>query len=140
MTPLIPLDAHVLVAGQIHPTDLASVASAGVTLVVNNRPDHEELGQPETATIRAAAQAAGLTYHDLPIGGGIAPAQAEVLADLLDRAEGKALLFCRSGTRSTFLWALARSRRGAEADMLITQAAEAGYDLSPLRAHLKPSS
>ena len=136
MTALIPLDEHTLVAGQIDPADLAAVAAAGVTLVVNNRPDFEEPGQPESAAVRAAAEAAGLTYRDLPIAGSIAPPQAEAMAELLEGAGGKTLLFCRSGTRSIFLWALARARRGADPDTLIAQAASAGYDLSPLRDHL----
>ena len=138
MTRLIPLDGQTLVAGQIDPKDLSAIASAGVTLVVNNRPDHEEPGQPESATIRAAAEAAGLAYRELPIAGGIAPPQAEAMAELLDAAEGKTLLFCRSGTRSTFLWALARARRGADPDTLISQAAAAGYDLTPLLPYLAP--
>jgi uncharacterized protein (TIGR01244 family) len=136
VTPLLALDAKTLVAGQIRPADIPAVAAAGVTLVVNNRPDIEEPGQPESAAVRAAAEAAGLTYRDLPIAGSIAPAQAEAMAELLEGAGGKTLLFCRSGTRSTFLWALARARRGADPDTLIAQAASAGYDLSPLRDHL----
>ena len=139
MTALIPLDQRTLVAGQIDPADLPSIAAAGVTVVVNNRPDHEEPGQPEGAAIRAAAEAAGLAYRELPGAGGISPAQAEALAGLLDGAEGKTLLFCRSGTRSTFLWALARCRRGADADTLIAQAAQAGYDVTPLLPYLSHS-
>ncbi len=46
------------------------------------------------------------------------------------------LAFCRSGTRSTFLWALARSERGAPAEELVAAAAAAGYDLAPVRAYL----
>ena len=133
---LISLDATTFVAGQIHPDDLPVISAAGVKQVVNNRPDHEESGQPESASLRAAAEAAGLAYRDLPIAGGISPFQAEALAELLDRTEGKTLLFCRSGTRSTWLWALARARRGADPDTLIAQAAQAGYDLTPLRPHL----
>ena len=54
----------------------------------------------------------------------------------LDEAEGTMLAFCRSGTRSTFLWALAQANRGADGETLVRQAAEAGYDLSPIRPHL----
>ena len=51
--------------------------------------------------------------------------------------EGPVLAFCRSGTRSTYLWALARSSRGADADSLIGQAAAAGYDVRPLAPYLR---
>ena len=139
MTRLIPLDPDTFVAGQIRPEEMAEIAAAGVTLVVNNRPDHEEPGQPESADIEAAAKAAGLAYRDLPVSATISPAQTEALAELL-AAGGRTLLFCRSGTRSTYLWALARARRGADADTLIGQAAEAGYDLAALRSVLSRTS
>ncbi len=137
MTGLIALDPDTFVAGQIRPGDIAAIAAKGVTLIVNNRPDGEEPGQPLAAEIEAAAKAAGLAYRDIPVAGGISADQAEALAEALDQAAGKALLFCRSGTRSTWLWALARACRGADAETLIHQAAAAGYDLTPLRDRLR---
>jgi uncharacterized protein (TIGR01244 family) len=50
--------------------------------------------------------------------------------------EGELLAFCRSGTRSTFLWALARSAQGVPAEELAEAAAAAGYDLRPIRLML----
>jgi uncharacterized protein (TIGR01244 family) len=57
------------------------------------------------AEIERAALAAGLRYRHIPIAGGIGPDQVEAMAAAL--SEGKLLAFCRSGTRSTILWALA---------------------------------
>ena len=136
MTRLIPLDDRTFVAGQIGPDDIGGIAAAGVTLIVNNRPDHEEPGQPRSAEVRQAAEAAGLAYFDLPVAGGISAEQAQTMAGVLDEAEGKLLAFCRSGTRSAWLWARARASRGADPETLISQAAAAGYDLEPLRSHL----
>lgn len=133
---MIALDDEVLVAGQIEVADLPTVAAAGVTLVVNNRPDGEEPGQPASAAIEAAARAAGLDYRHIPVAGGLAPDQIAAMAEALDGAAGKTLIFCKSGTRSTYLWALAEASRGADGIRLIEQAAAAGYDLSPLRPHL----
>jgi uncharacterized protein (TIGR01244 family) len=121
-----------LVSGQIGPADIAEAAAMGVTTIVNNRPDGEEPGQPAGAAIEAAAQAAGIAYRHLPVAGGIAPAQIEALSAILDETEGGLLLFCRSGTRSTYLWALAQSRRGVDGATIAAQAAAAGYDLGPL--------
>ena len=136
MTPLLPLDGRTFVAGQIVPADLPAIAAAGVRTVVNNRPDGEEPGQPAGDDIRAAAEAAGLAYRHIPVAGGLAAEQVEALADLLGQDGGKRLLFCRSGTRSTYLWALAEASRGADPETLISQAAAAGYDLGPLRPYL----
>ncbi len=130
------LDASTLVAPhQIFPADLEAIADAGIRLVVNNRPDGEEPGQPPSAEIEAAARAAGLDYRHIPVAGGFPRDRVEAMAEALE--QGPLLAFCRSGTRSTWLWALARASRGAEAEGLIGQAAEAGYDLNPLRLHLR---
>ena len=136
MTPLIPIDPDTFVAGQIQPADVAEAAATGVAMIVNNRPDNEEPGQPASDDIRQAAETAGLAYRHIPVAGGLAPDQVEAMAEAIDEAEGKLLAFCRSGTRSTYLWALARSARGAEAEMLVRQAAAAGYDLTPIRRFL----
>lgn len=129
------LEEGVLVAGQIAPADVARAAAAGVRTIVNNRPDGEEPGQPLSAEIAAAAKAAGLDYRHIPVAGGISAAQVEAMADALEA--GPVLAFCRSGTRSTYLWALARAARGADGETLALRAAEAGFDLSPIRLFLK---
>ena len=131
-----PLDAKTLVAGQIAPGDVAALAAAGVTTIVNNRPDGEEPGQPLGAEIEAAARAAGVEYRHIPMAGGISPPQIEAMAQALAAAEGRLLAFCRSGTRSTYLWALARARQGAGGDGIVASAEAAGYDLTPIRGHL----
>ena len=131
------LDEAVLVAGQLSPGDIADAARLGVTLVVNNRPDGEEPDQPAGAEIGQAARSAGLEYCEIPVAGGIAPDQVEATARAIDGARGEVLLFCRSGTRSTWLWALARASRGDDPDELVGRAAEAGFDLSPLLLHLR---
>ena len=136
MTRLIPLDDRTFVAGQIGADDIGAVAEAGVTLIVNNRPDHEEPGQPTGAELRQVAEAGGLAWRDIQVSAVLSSDQIEEMAVALDEAEGKLLAYCRSGTRSTYLWALARASRGADADALIGQAAAAGYDLTPLRGHL----
>ena len=129
------LDEAILVDGQITPQDVAEAARQGVTLVVNNRPDDEQPGQPAGAEIASAARAAGLDYVAIPVThAGFAMPQVDAMAEALGSAEGKVLAFCRSGTRSTLLWALARAKAGDDPDVLATKAAAAGYDLSPVRA------
>lgn len=130
------LDNRTFVAGQIGVEDIAEAKALGVTTVVNNRPDREEFGQLPSGEIEAAAREAGLSYRHIPVAGGFSPDQVEEMAAVLDEADGKTLAFCRSGTRSTFLWALARKARGDDGAGMMRQAAEAGYDLSPLQGLL----
>jgi uncharacterized protein (TIGR01244 family) len=55
------------------------------------------------------------------------------MVDVLEGAGGPVFAFCRSGTRSCNLWALARARMGDAPDELIEKGAGAGYDLNGLR-------
>ena len=61
------LDEKTLVNGQITPGDVAELKALGVTLIVNNRPDGEDAGQPESDEIEAAAKAHGIDYRHVPI-------------------------------------------------------------------------
>ncbi|HEY5721643.1 MAG TPA: TIGR01244 family sulfur transferase [Allosphingosinicella sp.] len=133
------LDESTFVAAQIWPADVSAAAAEGVTMIVNNRPDFEEAGQPEGAEIEAAALAAGLDYRFIPVSSGISEAQIGAMAEALEAAGGKSLAFCRSGTRSTMLWALARARLGETGESLARKAAAAGYDLAPIRGILDRS-
>ena len=118
---------------QVSTQDVAAAARQGVSLLINNRPDGEEEGQPSGDEIAAAASANGMDYVAIPVGhAGFGDAQVQAMADALDKADGTALAYCRSGTRSTFLWALAQANRGEDPAHLIRAAQGAGYDLSPI--------
>ena len=127
------LEENMFVAGQVAPEEIAGLRMA---MIVNNRPDGEEPGQPTSEAMAAAAEAAGVQYRHIPVAGGLSLPLVAQMADALAAANGPVLAFCKSGTRSTFLWALARSRLGADAEELVAQAAVAGYDLSPIRGFL----
>jgi uncharacterized protein (TIGR01244 family) len=51
----------------------------------------------------------------------------------MEQAEGPILAYCRSGTLSTLLWALASAKQGEDPDAIARAAAQAGYDVSPIR-------
>lgn len=123
------------VSPQISVEDVARAKALGVNMIINNRPEGEEAGQPTGESIEAAALAAGIGYAAVPVGhGGFAPWQLDGMAAALEQAgEGGVLAYCRSGTRSTLLWALTRARAGDSPDVLAQKAAAAGYDLAPVR-------
>ncbi|HEY2659307.1 MAG TPA: TIGR01244 family sulfur transferase [Caulobacteraceae bacterium] len=119
------------VAPQIAPGDLAEAAKLGFTLVINNRPDGEQPGQPTSAEMEAAARAAGLDYVHIPVMGGPGPAQVEAVRQAVDAASGPVLAFCRSGTRSIVTWSIGQASSGARPrDELKQLGQAAGYDLS----------
>ena len=126
------IDQTLLVAGQIAPEDVATAAAQGIRTIINNRPDGEQPGQPSAAAIEAAATAAGIGYAHIPVDhSGFSMEQIEAMTAALAQP-GPALAFCRSGTRSTFLWALARGLAGDEPAEIAAKAANAGYDVTPL--------
>src|SRR3954463_11539163 len=124
-----PLGERVLVSGQIQPEDVPGFPAQGVATIVNNRPDGEEAGQPTGAEVEEAARAAGLDYVHIPISDGFSDDKIAAMDAALANSDGAILVYCKSGTRSAFLWALARARQGADAEELVSLADQAGYDL-----------
>jgi uncharacterized protein (TIGR01244 family) len=126
------------VAGQLAAKDFPRAAAAGFRAVVNNRPDGEAPGQLPGAEAEQAARAAGLAYWAVPVTGATLAQGVEAERQALAAAPGPVLAYCRSGSRSIALWALAEARAGKRgADELIRLAQAAGYDLSRLRPALE---
>jgi sulfide:quinone oxidoreductase len=105
-----PIDPDYAVAGQLQPEDFKAIADAGFRTVMANRPDGEEAAQPHHEVMRAAAEAAGLSFVYIPVGAAFpveiaARELSRVLADLPKPMLG----YCRSGARSTTVYQLARA-------------------------------
>ncbi|MFC4725930.1 TIGR01244 family sulfur transferase [Glycocaulis abyssi] len=127
-----PLTPTISVAGQLSADEIRALAAEGYSTVICNRPDGEEPGQPPLSELQAAAREAGIAFHHIPVSGGQFPESAiSAFGEVLDSADGKVMAYCRSGTRSTCLWALSQART-AEPASLIEAGARAGYDLAPL--------
>lgn len=125
------------VAPQIDPEDMARLAAEGYVAVINNRPDDEVPPSHQSAAMAEAAAAAGLQFHYLPIvPGQLTPDLAARMGQALAGIDGRTLVYCRSGTRSTTAWALDQAGR-QPADDILRAAAAAGYDLSAMRPLLE---
>lgn len=121
-------------APQITNDQITEAAALGIRLIVNNRPEGEGDDQTPGEEIEAAARAAGMDYIAIPVThSGFSEPQVKAMADALEGAQGDVLAYCRSGTRSTLLWALAEASQGGDPDALTNMAAKAGYDISPIR-------
>ena len=124
------------VSPQLGPDDMRAVADAGFRVVICNRPDGEEPNQPTVASMQDAAGATGLDFHHIPVSGGAFPPDAiKAFAKVCEQADGKVLAYCRTGTRSITLDALANIENET-ADERIKRAERAGYDLSGMRDRL----
>jgi uncharacterized protein (TIGR01244 family) len=128
------LDDQVIASPQISVAEIDAAKALGVTLVINNRPEGESDDQTPGDEIEAAARAAGMEYLAIPIThSGFSHGQVAAMAEALANNDGPILAYCRSGTRSTLLWALAEASRGADIAELTGKARRAGYDLTPIR-------
>ena len=128
------LTEEVFASPQIGLAEVAAAKAQGIVLIINNRPEEESDDQTPGAEIEAAASAAGIAYVAIPIThAGFSEQQVNAMATALQGAGGPVLAYCRSGTRSTLLWALAEASGGGDPATIAARAAEAGYDISPVR-------
>ena len=133
--PLAALALGVSAAGRLDPHDIAALADAGVKTIINNRPDGEDPGQLDAAEARRLAEARGIAYHHIPVTAAtLSRADVDAFAAVLAAAERPVVAHCRSGTRSSLLWALIRLREGADPSALVAQAVRYGIDIAALPA------
>ena len=126
---IVSLTDHVAVSQQILPEDVAEIAAAGFKVLINNRPDGEEAGQPAESAIAAAAEAAGIEYHHFPITAMSFPGTGvQTMRKLFNDPQRPVLAFCRSGTRCANLWVATRDE-GERMDAA-RSAHGLGYDLA----------
>ena len=97
------------VSPQILETDMADVKAQGFTTIINNRPDGEPGHPSSSASLRAAAEAAGLQYVDMPVFGMNFPADTVADMQAALAAHDTVLAFCRTGNRSINTWARAQA-------------------------------
>ncbi|WP_439817357.1 TIGR01244 family sulfur transferase [Zavarzinia sp. CC-PAN008] len=131
--PPVRINDRIAVMGQPRLDDFAALKAQGFTTVINNRPDGEAPGQPGSAAEEAAAHAAGLDYHYLPVTGATLNQEAVTrFADLVAAAPGPVLAHCAGGLRSAMLHTLGEVRAGRLAPQdVMAEGARIGFDLSP---------
>ncbi|MEM6582506.1 MAG: TIGR01244 family sulfur transferase [Pseudomonadota bacterium] len=119
----------VAVCGQILPEQVSQIAEAGFKVLLNNRPDGEEGGQPSGQEIEAAAQEAGLSYYHLPVTAASFPGDdIETMAALFNDESAPVFAFCRTGTRCANLWIATRLRD--EREDALSKIHSLGFDIS----------
>ena len=132
------MDIHTLspelsVAPQLVAADLKALREAGFRSVICNRPDGEGADQPVFEEIERAARDQGLQARDLPAESGkVSDEQGLAFGALMAELPKPVLAFCRTGMRSTTMWALSQAGAtppGLPLPQIIERAAKAGFDL-----------
>ena len=128
-----PLSRDLSVMPQIEAADIADLAARGFKSIIGNRPENEAPDQPAWSSLVAEAERRGMSARQIPvIPGQIGPDDVKQFAEALRDLPTPIAAFCRTGTRSAMLWALANPD-GLNVDERIAAAAAQGYDLAPLR-------
>lgn len=119
------------------PDEIGELADRGYRSIISNRPEGEAPDQPKWNELKAAALARGMEAVHIPVvAGRIGEADIRAFREALERLPKPIAAFCRTGTRSTILWALV-NEASLTADERIKIAAKEGYDLEPFRRLLE---
>lgn len=127
-------------APQLEPQDMQALAAQGFAAVICNRPDAEIPPSHQADVMRAAAEAAGLSFHEMPLTHqSFTPQNIATQREITDTAGGPVVAYCASGTRSTIAWALGQAG-GMDVDDILSAARAGGYDLSNIRPTLEAAA
>lgn len=124
------LTAGLSVSPQIFAADVAKLKDMGFRSIVCNRPDGEGTDQPVFSEIEQAAKALGMETRYLPAESGkVTDEQGKAFGAMLAELPKPVLAYCRTGMRSTTMWALSQAGNLALPDIL-EHAKHASFDLS----------
>lgn len=142
----IKISDTLTVGAQPEMADFAHLAAQGFQVVINTRPDAEDLTQPGSAAEKNAAEAAGMAYSFVPVTGPtITDADVSAFRRALGQRSGPVFAHCKSGMRALTLHALGEVLHGSlAAGEVIEYGRRFGFDLEGAkvwlarRAALKP--
>jgi uncharacterized protein (TIGR01244 family) len=135
MPHLMNLAPGLTATGALSRDDIEALAASGVKTIINNRPDGEDPGQLPADEARQLSAAHGIAYHHIPfVGATLTSADIDAFDAVLKNSAQPVVAHCRSGTRSTIIWALTRMRAGEDPAALVALGARNGVDISALPA------
>lgn len=139
------MDARIItpryaVSPQISAEDMPKIVADGYKTVICNRPDSEVPTSHQAAAIRAAAEAAGLVFRELPLTHQtMTPENVAQQRAFYEESPGPVLAYCASGTRCSVIWSLGVATEMSP-DEILQKTSAAGYQLDGLRPALESIS
>ena len=123
------LTAELSVGPQVLAADMRAIAEAGFRAVICNRPDGEAADQPTFDELARSAELHGLQTRFLPTESGkVTDEQGAAFGALMAELPKPVLAFCRTGMRSTTMWALSQAGQ-MPLPQIIERSAKAGFEL-----------
>ena len=123
-------------SNQIQAKDIAQLKQEKFECVLCNRPDNEEQDQPSVEMIKSQCLANGIEFLHLPITPGDFNLEAIMETEKVLKTAKKTLAYCRTGTRSTMLWAVAKTK-DLEVDEVLKITDHSGYNFQHLKELLE---
>ena len=113
---------------------LQDISSLGITLIINNRPDYEEINQVSSEDLRVKAESLGIKFVDIPFSGNSLTKDKIInFSNLIKDNNKKSLFFCRSGARSAIIWGIASVLYlDSDIEDIMCKISNIGYDSSVL--------
>lgn len=95
---------RIITAGQPTSKDIVRLKEAGVTVVINLRPESEEIDFDEKSIVESL----GISYINIPVHGakGITKENAKILDEILEKNQGESFVHCGSGNRVGGIFAM----------------------------------
>ncbi len=116
--------------------DIAQLKQEKFECVLCNRPDNEEQDQPSVEMIKSECLANGIEFLHLPISPGDFNLEVIMETEKVLKTAKKTLAYCRTGTRSTMLWAFAKTK-DLEVDEVLKITDHSGYNFQHLKELLE---
>lgn len=129
---LYTLSPHLYTASQLTQQDVMELARRGVETIICHRPDNEEPDQPSYQTVAEWATQAGIKttiYHPVTITT-INPHDATHLNEILLSSTAPVAAYCRTGTRSSIIWAIMQHQQGISIESIMQHIQQCGLDLT----------
>lgn len=138
MADFLQLDENLLVAGQMDVYDIVKASETGIKMIICNRPDGESDGQVPSVDMEALLKTYNIDFRYIPITPGeIRRENVIATKKAFDEATGPILAYCRSGMRSTVMWAMVQAALDRMSNLqIIKKSSELGYDLNPIMGAL----
>lgn len=139
---ILKLSENLYVSPQLTEQDAKEAAKLGIRTVICNRPDGEEDNQPSSGQVEKWLSAEGIaSFKHLPVTApNITAADVAAFQDLLQQAGKPVLAYCRTGTRSSLLWAYHQVQNGMSVAEAKAAALQAGIDLTNFETRLQAAA
>lgn len=132
------LTDQLVVSPQITQADMQKLHQLGYQTIICNRPDEEQPEQPNAAELKQAAEKLGMTFIYQPIiNGQIKLSDGTEFLSYIESNKAPVLAFCRTGTRSTILWALSQHNH-LSSEQIRQQTLAAGYKID--ESYISPNA